>query len=371
MYLLYFSLLTYLTGMINILCSFPDRYTPWIWLVLYIIAVSIHLRGGKIIYIVTDILALISLLLLIIYYTATIPQMNFQKYVTPSTRGTNPFSSGGINGFLLNFPVSTWFYIGIETVPLLGSETGNPKRNIPKAMLLSLTTAIILTFATLFSCASQYPGFLIFNSNDGNNISLSYLPLSYGYSQVLNITSIFSLPGLFLGFYICLFPFSKQMAGAAQSGYLPIQFTYKLGQNDVPYVALIFGSLVGYIVMVFFWFFSPNAFSILQNSCSLATFVVYIACFISYIGFATKYDDLKRPFRNPFGIYGAVLGIVIFSLLIVSVAIFQQDDYYALITFVGYIFVMIVYYFAVVSKRQCFSPEEQKIMFKIYVRKSN
>ena len=370
----YTSSAVFLTSsLFNTIFSISDNMLPFVWLMFYIICLLVHLRGGRLVYRVSSVIVMITVILIILFCTSTIPNMHFQTYAAPIGRLNSPFLTGGISGFLLNFPISAWLYIGIEAVPLIGSDTIDQSNNIPKAMMLSLSTLIFLTYAIIFAVSSQYPGLI--TTDDQNNLSTAKLPFSYGFSSSfhisMNVASLFSLPGLFMGIYGSMTAFGKQMLSVAQSGLFPIQFTYTYGENNVPYFALIFGCLAGYIVMIFFWFFDQGAFSVLRNICNLCTFSVYIVLFLCYIVFAYKYDHLDRPFRNPLGIASAVMGLVIFLFLNVSVAFFQQDNYYALISFGSYIGIMSIYYYFIASKRQCFSPEEEKVMLKIYVLKSN
>ena len=360
------------SAMFQTLFSIPDNMIPLVWLMFYAICLIIHMRGGIFVHRVMNVIVIITIIFIILFCTATIPNMNFKTYVVPIGRDTIPFMDSGISGFLFNFPIAAWFYVGMEAIPLFGKDVIGSSKSVPKAIIFSFVTLVILTYAIIFAVSSQYPGL---NSIDGQyELSMAPLPFSYGFSKSFNISmnlaSIFSFPGLFLGIYSSLIPFGKQMVSVAQSGLLPIQFTYTYRDNHVPYFALVFGCFNGYIVMLFFWFFDQNASSVLLNACNLGAFSVYSAVFLCYIVFASKYDHLERPFRNPLGIASAVMGLLIFLLLIVSVAFFQRDNYYALIVYVSYIFLMTLYYYFIACERQCFSPEEEKIMFKLYVLKS-
>lgn len=77
------------------------------------------------------------------------------------------------------------------------------------------------------------------------------------------------------------------------------------------------------------------------------------------------------------GIFGAMLGILIFSYLLVGLVIFHQslgggvDCSEVSIVFLIYILSMLAYYWFYVQDHQYFSDEEQSKFMKVYIMKAN
>lgn len=91
--------------------------------------------------------------------------------------------------------------------------------------------------------------------------------------------------------------------------------------------------------------------------------------FLNFIIFRVKYNTLKRSFVNPFGIYGAVYGMMVFSIVFVSAAALQDDDQFALYFLLAWTTLVSVIYVLLYRRRQIYSAEESAILFLAYVMK--
>jgi len=103
----------------------------------------------------------------------------------------------------------------------------------------------------------------------------------------------------------------------------------------------------------------------------MGSFSVYIVSMISFIVFRYKYILLERHFVNKLGITSAVIGIIIFLFTFIAVGFFQNDFHHSITMYVCFVAIVSIYYFAYARYVQCFSPEEQSILFAVYVIKSN
>jgi ethanolamine permease len=94
-----------------------------------------------------------------------------------------------------------------------------------------------------------------------------------------------------------------------------------------------------------------------------------LAQFLSFFVFGTLLGNIKREFKSPLGVAGAVYGSAVFLLAFIGIAFFQEN-YIALIVFVSYVALVTVYYFFVVKHRQFFSNEEKEVLMQAHVVKS-
>lgn len=164
---------------------------------------------------------------------------------------------------------------------------------------------------------------------------------------------------------------SKHLTQAMSlSGLLPPFFKHVMGPNHVPIRALFFCAIAQYIVLILGWYFleEPPFFTL----CLLGASIAYVGLMASFIAFRVKYAQMARTFVSFLGIPGATLGIFIFILVFLSIAVHGIEI--AGID-VGIFFSVLIcgtfHYYLVVEDRQGFSVEEQKRFMKAYIVNSN
>jgi hypothetical protein len=181
------------------------------------------------------------------------------------------------------------------------------------------------------------------------------------------MATILSIPATYATAFGFIFAYGRVIIAMAKSGLFPPVFLRTYGQFKTPYVAFIFGSVVGYAVVVLVYFV-PIVQIYLFNMCILSGFVAYISQLIGFILFRRRYASTERLFISPLGIPGAVYGIIMFSLFAISVMGFQKDDSIAFITFLVGIIISTIYYFLYAKTRQKFSVEEHFIFVQQIVK---
>ena len=229
---------------------------------------------------------------------------------------------------------------------------------------------MISSILILFLSSSNHPGIDI--------LSTSLVPLNFVYSETMHINdrmaTIFALPGLFstaFGFVYC---FGKQIHSMSESALFPkflsSSCSFDNGKSESNYGALLFGSFVSFIAAVIVKYNNERfLLSFLFNVCILGAYFVYICILITFIIFREKFSVLQRNFTNPFGVYGAIVGIIAFSISMVAVIGFQNDNCLAFVTLLVYLVLMSIVYVFNTQKKQFFSPEEQRVMLAAYVIK--
>ena len=60
--------------------------------------------------------------------------------------GHGPFLPFGIYGVLASMPFAVWLFLAIEQLPLAAEESVDPKRDMPKGIMLGMFTLIALGF---------------------------------------------------------------------------------------------------------------------------------------------------------------------------------------------------------------------------------
>ena len=107
-------------------------------------------------YKVTLIVTLLSLAVLVIFWISAIPNMDFSRWalnigVGPTAaielpEGNGPWFPFGFTGVLASLPFAVWLFLAIEQLPLAAEESVDPKRDMPKGILLGMATLVVSAF---------------------------------------------------------------------------------------------------------------------------------------------------------------------------------------------------------------------------------
>jgi hypothetical protein len=245
-------------------------------------------------------------------------------------------------------------------------------------------TLFITALLVFFMTCSQFPGTAQLQSS-------SLLPLSNGFANAFHISvlqsSWFCLPAIYgtsLGFlWIC----GRQFTALGKSGLLlPVISNYMkltdlLGEpknnsfsssssasvSSASTVGLLIGTVCSLILVVIIHFGFHNNITILADICFLGAYFQYLLLLWSYLTMKKKYTLLERHFLSPLGNVGAVLGIVLFSVGVISIVVFRTRVNYAVEGFLGIMVVLVLCYIGLIQKHQTFSMDEQKNMFSAYL----
>ena len=177
--------------------------------------------------------------------------------------------------------------------------------------------------------------------------------------------TILSLPATFATAFGFIWSYGKMMHAMAESKLLPDVFQ-RTTARGVPWVCLLFGSLVGYGIC-FIVFYKPYVAAHIFGVCILFAFTAYIAQCVGYIFMQTKLRDASPAFRSPFGVWGAYYSIIVWSLVAITVIALASEEKFELIVYVVVMTVMTIYYHVYAKARQTFSEDERKILFTAHV----
>eukprot|EP01039_Chlorochromonas_danica_P004283 gene4283-4703_t len=240
----------------TIVLSSSKTYEPLFWLAFYVVALSIHIRGGKLFWVASDIAAMVTLVLIILYLLGSSTVANFSEHATDH----NTYSA---SQFFLYFPLPSWFFVGVEALTLACENIAQPTRNVPRAMVCCVLTLIITALCIVFVSASVAPG--------AKAIADAYLPFNFGFSQYFGISShlaaILNLPGMFATAFGFMFAYGRQLFAMSRSKLLPTFLSEVYGQQQTPISSLITGSACGMIVLLTLFFNYDSFTKKLFNLC--------------------------------------------------------------------------------------------------------
>eukprot|EP01028_Stygiella_incarcerata_P011696 TRINITY_DN675_c0_g1_i1.p1 TRINITY_DN675_c0_g1~~TRINITY_DN675_c0_g1_i1.p1 ORF type:complete len:475 (+),score=112.22 TRINITY_DN675_c0_g1_i1:161-1585(+) len=304
--------------------TLPQELAPVVWTLTYLFFIILNIRGINASLVFSDVLCIISILILTVFYVASV------TYAFPGGSSKSELKSfdlkNGALGVLGSIPFAMWLFLAVEELPLASGEAINPKKDIPRSIHYALATLVALGTLTVI---------LFANVVEEKTLGETEKPLHEGFSTIFGsglITSILSsiaLAGLLASFHSILFAFGRQILELSRGGYFPA-FLGKISKKGTPYTAILFGSFIGWALLISIHFLAPHAAdsvgAVVLTISVLGALISYILQLLSMIILRVKRKDLDREYRSKLGIPGAILGV--FLSLTTIVFMFIVDPVY-------------------------------------------
>ncbi len=244
-----------------------------------------------------DVLTQVTIAVLAVLMVVNIPTLikNIHWGVAPTT-----------SQFLFGISISMVAYTGIETVSNLGSETKNPGKSIPRAVILVFITVFILWALLSMAALSAYP---VYQGADGQWITdLTQRFLNDPILGIANVMPEVIRPVLsfwvaFLAVTILIIATNAGMLGASRLAYfmgqrhqLPSAISNISQKARVPLNAiLIFSVIAGVLIAI-------GHISLLADLYAFGAVLAYSLAHASIIALRIKEPNLPRPFKIPLNI---------------------------------------------------------------------
>eukprot|EP01034_Spumella_vulgaris_P036762 gene36762-45353_t len=314
-------------------------------------------------------LGFIVLVLTVVYCALSPIHGNFDRYALnqPDIRPPHEEFSG--YRFFVYLPAASWFFRGVETLPLTAGDASQASKSIPKAIYAVFATSFLLAIGVLFSSVSLSPGIT-------REFVDSIAPLTAGYGLIFHIrykyALVFTLITQYARAQAFLFVYSRQLLALEKSRLYLEDLPSCVRNTHELLPGISFGTtLTAIITPILYYTFHEKYTAMYNNACQLACYFVYIGMFACYYQFRKQFHTLSKGYRSPFGIYGAIYGTIVFSICAVSLIGFQDDNGTSITIFVIMIVGLMLRYIVVGRFREIFNSEEQAVMFIAYVMKTN
>jgi ethanolamine permease len=362
----------YMGGIFN---TGPAFQPVW-WVIFYGIFLGLNLLGVELSFRVSVIVTLLALAVLVVFWISAIPHFDFSRWAlnigvdesgapVELPEGGGPFLPFGAYGILAALPFAVWLFLAIEQLPLAAEESHDPKRDMPRGLLLGILTLCIS--ATLVTFLNT--GIPVTNGEHSGAFYLggSAEPILDGFRVTLpgiaKFLALLAVIGLIASLHTIIYAMGRQVYSLSRAGYIPRGLSVTHGKHKVPHVALIAGSLVGFAVMllVFFWKGTEAGGAViggtLLNMAVFGATISYGFQAISFILLRRNLPHIERPYVSPLGIPGAVVTLVI---AVVTLIMQLQDPVYRYGVYGAAIWyaIGILYFAAYGRKKLVYSPEE-------------
>jgi len=341
---------------------------PLWWLILYVAFVGLNSLGAHVGFRFALIVALISMGVIMFFAVGAIVSgsVNFDSLLNIApVDGNSTFLPFGVIGILFALPFAIWFFLGIESLPLAAEESRNPSKDIPKASVWGVVALAFFAILVLVLNPAVTGTAAISEGADSGEPLLAgfrvFLPES-----VASVLALFALVGLLASLQGIMFAYGRNMYSLSRAGYYPKFLSLTGKKHQTPWVSLLVGAVVGYVILTLVLIvlpaISPEAGSaasgIILFIAVFGAIIAYIMQMVSFVILRRKLPDAKRPYVSPTGVAGAVVaGLIavaaLFGILLNPVFLA------AVVTFVV-LFVIGIVLFALVGRHHLvLSPEEE------------
>ena len=347
-------------------------FQPVYWIFGYVMFVGLNVAGVELSFKFTVVITLAALAVLLAFYVSAIPVFDFARWnlnigagpdgaAVELAEGGGGWFPLGVGATLWALPFAVWLFLAIEQLPLAAEESHDPKRDMPRGIILGILTLIVSAFCVLFLNSGVSPGAF--------GLSTSAEPLLDGFRAIYggglaNVLALIAVIGLVASFHTIIFAYGRQIYSLSRAGYFPPALSVTHGTRKTPHVALVGGAVAGLAVMLIVWYSlgAEGAGSVigatLLNMAVFGAMIAYIMQGIAYILLKTYHPSIPRPYKSPLGSIGAGLTVVIAAVTLV--AQFTDASFRTAVVAVAIYYAVALAYFALVGRHKLIlSPEEE------------
>jgi ethanolamine permease len=366
----------------------PAALQPLFWIAGYVIFVTANARGVELSFMVTAMVTLMAIAVLLTFFVSAIPSFDFYRYalnigVDPATgagvelpQGDGPFLPFGLYGVLAAMPFAVWLFLAIEHLPLAAEESVDPKRDMPKGIMLGMFTLIGLGFLVLIINPSIPVERIVTDANGASEtvhgafaLGTSAEPILDGFRAIFDLhaagaLALAAVVGLVASFHAIIFAGGRQIYSLSRAGYFPHFLSVTHSKHKTPNVALVASAVIGLAVMLTVWFTqggeNAGAFigGVLLNMAVFGAMFSYLLQGLTFIQLRRRFPKIERPYKSPFGVAGAGVTVII---ALVTIGFQLADPVYRNgVIGVAIWYGLAILYFAVHSRKTLvMSPEEE------------
>jgi ethanolamine permease len=355
----------YANGITSELLGLDLSANMWIWwVILYAVFIALNAAGANISFTFAIVVSIISIGILLVFSVMAVTSGLFsvdKLFDIQPDAGQSSFLPHGWLPILYALPFAMWFFLGIEELPLAAEEAMDPARDIPKAGFWARGTLIVT-------------GVLILVLNTGilgaSATGVSLEPLLDGFRAIVGdelaaVLALFALVGLLASLQGIMFAYGRNMYSLSRAGYYP-KFFSLTGKRQTPWVALVIGAVIGFVALVVLDVLTSLdaegvgavAGAIILNIAVWGAVVAYFLQMVSFIILRRKFPNAPRPYRSPWGLFGAYAAAIIAAFVFIGFLV--NPTFQPAIIAIFIVYAVILVGFAVYARhRLVLSPEEE------------
>ncbi|KAL4095637.1 hypothetical protein PRIC1_009010 [Phytophthora ramorum] len=311
----FYTIYSYLQTLFNV----DQKFAPVFFIAFGILFGGLNIYGVQASFRMQACSTTLCVLLLLIMFVSAIPHLDYNQWVVQQDWEYTDLSSA-----IEAIPYAMWFYLGIEELPLASDETIEPEKNIPRGILLCISTLMVLSFGTAVFSSLIAPGAAAmadvsaplvtsFQTIFGNGATTTFF-------KWMTVIALCSSPNSYVFFM------GQLLFAIARDGYYPKFLAYEHPTRGTAVGALLFGTISCVLIAVILHFAigDDDLGSVLINLTLLGALISYIFQLLSFVFLRYRQPNRPRPYKSPFGLAGAYVGLLLcgvslFAILYTSV----------------------------------------------------
>jgi len=302
-------------GTVNGIVNIPS-------LVILVLLTLVLVRGTKGSATLNSIIVVVKVTIVLLFIALGwqfINPVNHTPFMIPEgTPGHEGFNQWGIGGVFGGASIVFFAFIGFDAVSTAAQEAKNPKRDMPLGILGSLffCTILYILFSYVLTGVSPWQDFI----TAGKEASVAYAIETYmpGYQWLSTFITIAILAGFSSVILVMLLGQSRVFYSMANDGLMPKVFAELHPKHRTPFksnwILLGFVSIFGGFVPV----------SVAGDLTSFGTLFAFVLVCVAVWIMRVKNPEIPRAFKTPLVPLVPILGIIICSLLIITLDGFTQ-----------------------------------------------
>ncbi|MDS2173386.1 ethanolamine permease [Nesterenkonia sp. CL21] len=346
------AIATFIGGYVEALGLFGLTNSWPIYLAAYLLFIGIHLWGVgealKVMFGIT-LIAVVALAATVFGLLPHVELSNLFDIAADGSAGSSAFLPFGITGVMGALVFGIWFFLAIEGVPLAAEETADPKRDLPRGIIVAMM--VLLVFGALMLVL--VPGAAGAEAmGDSESPLPEALRAVHGEgSWLATFVNYAGLAGLVASFFSIVYAYSRQLFALSRAGYLPRFLSLTSGRRT-PWVALIVPGTIGFVLAA-----AIGDGGLLINIAVFGAAVSYVLLNLSHIVLRIREPQLERGYRTPGGVVTTSIALVL--AVVALIATFVVDVRAAGIT--AGVFLLALAYFWFYSRHRLVAdaPEEE------------
>ncbi|MCP3919912.1 MAG: ethanolamine permease [bacterium] len=304
-------------GYLGAVFGTPAAFEPGWWVIAYTLFVGLNVWGVEASFRFTVCITFLALAILVVFYVGAIAHFDLDHALDIAPReGGSRWLPFGWKGVLAATPFAVWFFLAIEQLPLAAEEAHDPKRDMPRGILLGLFTLILCAVLTLFLNAGIPPGAAAVGASD-EPLFLAFQTI-FGDGIGSKLLALVAVAGLIASFHTIVYAYGRNIYSLSRSGYFPKWLSVTHASRSTPHVALIAGAVVGFVVALVLHFQQDGLVgAALLNMAVFGAVIAYVMQMIAFVRLRRDLPHIERPYVSRTGVPGAVLAGVIATIILV------------------------------------------------------
>jgi APA family basic amino acid/polyamine antiporter len=231
----------------------------------------------------------------------------------PSIGDHSLMDGNGASGIMSGAALIFFAYIGFDEVISLSEETRDPRRTVPRALILALGISTLLYTGVAIAGVSVL-GAERLGSSTRPMTEIFAVGFGGASSDVVTVIALFSTASTVL---LAITASSRIMYGMASTGYLPVGLG-RVHRQVVPRNALILAVVLGALLILI------EDLDLLASATDALIYILFLVTNVVVIVLRKQRPDAERAFRIR-GTIGWVPVIPILAMIVTVVLSFQLD----------------------------------------------